>query len=1577
MKHFYLNVFFLLVFSAAFAQAPVITYSTPQTYTTNNTIAPLAPVNTGGAVPATIYGQVSTFAGSGFAGSADGTGTAASFNSPTRSAFDANGNLFVVDRDNNRIRKITPAGVVSTVSSTGFNGPNGICVDASGNLYVADATSNSIKEVSTTGVVTTLATGFHYPYSIINDAAGNLYVADTYNNEIKQITPTSVVSILAGTGAAGGTDGPGASATFNLPNCVKIDAAKNIYVADADNFKIRVVSAAGIVTTYAGTGVAGATNGPAATATFALPTGVEIDQTTKNVYVADLYNNMIRKIDPFGNVSTLAGSGVAGSVNGVGTAASFYHPNDMTFTPGFLYVTDYGNNLIRKIILTGYTIDKALPAGLVFDPTTGIITGTPTAVSPATNYTITAYNIYGSSSFVVNIGVTATPVQPPNISYQTPQVYSNNVAISPLAPTNSGGAVPATIYGQTTAFVGSGNAGNSNGIGTAASFYAPYGSGIDASGNVYVADTYNQLIRKITPAGLVSTFAGTGSAGYSDGPGSSAQFNNPGGLAVDAAGNIFVGDQTNNVIRKITPAGVVSTFAGNGTAGATNGTGTSASFNLPAGVAFDAQGNLYVAERNNNIIRKITPAGVVSTFAGSGAVGSANGTGIAASFNGPSGVAVDASGNVFVADQYNYLIRKITAAGVVTTLAGSGLLGATNGLATSASFNKPFGVAVDQAGNVYVADEFNQIVREITPAGYVNTLAGSGAIGGVNGIGTNASFYYPAGLVSDGNGTLYVTETGGDRIRKLITTGYVIDKALPAGLAFSPATGIISGTPTTTSPATNYTVTAYNAAGASTTVVNIAVAGLPQILTFTPISSVTYGHADITPPATSNNSSIPVTFTSSNPAVATISTSGQIHIVGVGSVTITANQAANSTYGAAAPVSQTFTVSPATVNIALTNQTKVYGTANPAPVFTYTGFVNGETLAVVTTLPSVTTSIAASTPVGNYVLSIGGAVSPNYVFTYASGILAITPALLNIKVNDAARVYGAANPAFTLTYTGFITGDDATSLTTQANITTLAIVASGVGTYPVTATGAIDANYTITYSPGTLTVTPATLTIKPNDVTRAYGVANPALALTYTGFVAGDDVTKLITLPSISTGVTINTSVGTYPITAFGAAVANYAITYVPGVLTIIPVPLTITAVNATRVYGSPNPAFTATYVGFVLGDDPTKLNPQVSITTTATINSPVGTYPINVSAGVDPNYTITFTPGTLTITPAPLNIQANNVTRVYGSPNPPFTATYVGFVAGDDATKLTTQATISTPATITSPVGTSPINVSAAVDANYTITYTAGTLTITPANLAIKANNATRIYGVANPIFTATYTGFVAGDDATKLTVQPGFTTTATIASNIGTYPITASGAVDANYNITYTGGTLTINIAPRILTFSSLPIKGTNDPDFDPGATINTNDPIIYTSADPYIAIIVNNKVHILRPGTVAITATVAPRANYADVPSQTQLLSILSDPAELVVIHPVVTPNGDGINDVLLIDAITNYPDNNITIVNVNGTRVYESGGYDNVNNTFDGHSNLTGTFLPQGTYFYSLRFKVNGDFKKKVGFFVLKY
>jgi len=317
---------------------------------------------------------------------------------------------------------------------------------------------------------------------------------------------------------------------------------------------------------------------------------------------------------------------------------------------------------------------------------------------------------------------------------------------------------------QVSTFAGDGIAGFLDGQGTAAKFSKLGQIAIDANGTIYVADTGNHKIRKITPSGVVSTLAGS-TEGNVDGQGVNAKFNFPYGIVVDNQNNVYVADSENHKIRKITPNGVVSTVAGNGSDGFAEGQGVNARFDTPYGLAIDSQNNLYVTDSYNNRIRKITPSGLVSTFAGSGINGSADGQGVNAEFTSPIGIVVDSENNVYIGDEGNHTIRKITPNANVTTLAG-GTGGNANGQGANAQFTSPTGLTIDKQGNIYVADYNNHRIRKITPNGLVSTFVGSD-LGYVNGQGVNAKFYNPYHVIIDTNYDVYIVDRGNYRIRKI------------------------------------------------------------------------------------------------------------------------------------------------------------------------------------------------------------------------------------------------------------------------------------------------------------------------------------------------------------------------------------------------------------------------------------------------------------------------------------------------------------------------------------------------------------------------------------------------------------------------------------------------------------------------------------------------------------------------------------------------------------------------------------------------------------------------------------------
>jgi gliding motility-associated-like protein len=739
-------------------------------------------------------------------------------------------------------------------------------------------------------------------------------------------------------------------------------------------------------------------------------------------------------------------------------------------------------------------------------------------------------------------------ILPPNISYPTPQTYVINTPIAPLASSNSGGAVPAGIYGQVSTFAGGRAPVTFDATGTGAGFNFPSGIGMDAAGNIYVTDFGSGAIRKITPAAVVTTIANVP---------------NPSGLTVDAQGNIFVTAFQKDQIYKITPNGTTSVFAGSGLPAQTDGIGAAASFDGPGGIAIDASENLYVADQQNSDIRKITPTGVVTTAAGGSRIGGANnGPAATATFYNPDGVVVDNNGNIYVADTKNNLIRKITSAGVVSTYAGNGYIGSTDGWASVSTFNYPTSVTVDASGNLYVADYNNNLIREITTGGKVITIAGSGTAGNTNGIGRSASFNAPLGLFYDPNGNIFITDAGNSLIRKITLTGYTIDKPLPAGLSFDGTTGIISGTPIAPSPATDYTITGYNATGSSSTVVNIQItrAGAlkPSIITFPPITNpVVDANNNVNPNATSTNNETPITYTSSDTSVAVILPNGLIHVKAPGVTIITASQIGNANYSSATSVMETLTVMetqaisfPAlgSVSLCASDFSVAASSSNSTIPLNYsssnTAVATISNQGLIHIIGTGTTSITVS-QAGNTLFIPAAPQSQVLTVSPAPTVsVKITPdyfdACAGTAVTYTATVAGGSNPIFQWKVNGQNAGTNDSTLTStvfQTGDKIICTITSGTGCTFSTATSNAA---TLTADPllnnsVTITSTAINNIISPNEkVTFTAKTAYPAAGITtiayqwqVNGINAGTN-SQFFTTSLLNNGDVINCEIVTY-----------------------------------------------------------------------------------------------------------------------------------------------------------------------------------------------------------------------------------------------------------------------------------------------------------------------------------------------------------------------------------------------------------------------------------------------------------------
>lgn len=560
---------------------------------------------------------------------------------------------------------------------------------------------------------------FNKPMQMTKDSSGNIFIADRSNHCIRKMTPAGVVTTIAGLcGTSGFVNGAGASARFDGPAGIAMDSMGNIYVSEIYNYLIRKIDTSNVVTTFAGkAGIAGNLDATGTAAEFTFLERMTID-SLDNIFVLDF--NAIKKITPAAVVTTFAGNvSITGFINATGTSARFNFPAGIAInkSDNSLFVADPNNGAIRKI-------------------TSGAVVTTF-----STGYLFSGIGIDSSGKLL----------------------SGSNAVILQI----STGGIVTELIGNYTEY------GSLNGVGTLASNGVTLDFVFDNSDIPYVSDQTFNIIRKITGGNIINTIAGYSTSGVDDGLGSLARFNSPQFMVKDSSGNFYVTDNGSHTIRKITPRGLVSTFAGQpGVSGSANGTGSAATFNSPTGITIDSSGNLFVADSLNFVIRKITPAGVVTTFAGTvGASGNTNNTGAAARFSGLKGMVIDSSNVIYAID--SNAIRKITSGAVVTTFAGStGSSGSTNNTGTLARFYIPTGLTIDPANNnLYVVDSYNQTIRKVTSAAVVTTIAGTPGVQGSNdGSGAAAQFYFPIGITFAKN-NLYVTDRFNYILRKITLAG--------------------------------------------------------------------------------------------------------------------------------------------------------------------------------------------------------------------------------------------------------------------------------------------------------------------------------------------------------------------------------------------------------------------------------------------------------------------------------------------------------------------------------------------------------------------------------------------------------------------------------------------------------------------------------------------------------------------------------------------------------------------------------------------------------------------------------------
>ena len=671
---------------------------------------------------------ITTIAGADSAGGDGGPATEALLTFPYSVDVDEEGNLYIADSENHRIRRVdAESGIITTFAGTGEEGfggdggpateakldwPSGVAVDAAGNVYIADQENERIRKVDAEGIITTFAGSGSYGYKGGEDgipateaklnwptgvavgANGHVYIADSYNNLIREVDTEGIITTIAGTGRIFGffeepdeddvgDGGPATAAKLDWPIGIAVDAEGNVYVADRGHHRIRKLTRMGagyVITTIAGTGDEGdededgdiGDGGAAVEAQLDGPRGVAVDEDGR-VYVADTGANRIRQIDLEGMITTIAGGEDGGDEAPMMARLSV--PRGLAVdADGVLYVADTGNNQIHRLDDEGMT------------------------------------------------------------------------AVAGVAGLGDGG--PATH----------------------ARLLDPNGVAIDADGTVYITDTGNRRVRKVDAEGVITTFAGTGEQGDGGdgGPATSAQFYYPGGIAIDSAGNVYITDLYGHRVRKVDTEGIITTFAGTGEAGdedkdgdiGDGGPATSAQLHYPAGLAFDADDNLYIADAGNSRIRKVTRMGedyIITTFAGSERSFSGDdGPAAEAQLSSPLGFEIDGDGNFYLTDLYydRNRVRKIDTEGIITTLAETTSIG---------------GVTVGADGSVFISEVGAGRILRLSPSGEFSIIAGSAKSGfsGDGGPATQAQLHKPKGIELDADGNVYVADSENNRVRKL------------------------------------------------------------------------------------------------------------------------------------------------------------------------------------------------------------------------------------------------------------------------------------------------------------------------------------------------------------------------------------------------------------------------------------------------------------------------------------------------------------------------------------------------------------------------------------------------------------------------------------------------------------------------------------------------------------------------------------------------------------------------------------------------------------------------------------------
>ena len=1141
--------------------------------------------------------------------------------------------------------------------------------DKAGNLYIADANNNVVREVAAgTGIITTFAGNgtpgysgdggpankaqLQFPLGLSFDGDGNLYIADNGNKAIRRVS------------AADGTISTYLSSLTSYISGIAADGYGNLYLADLHgNTVLKVAAGTRAITTYAGTGQSGYSGdgGPAKAATFREVAAVATD-SSNNVYIADSYNNVIRKVNA-GNqtISTVAGDGFgAGSAGDFGggyggdggpaTQAELYYPIGVAVDRlGNVYISDQDNERVREVSASSGTISTIAGNGGELCLSGGGETATNAGLCGEGNISVDlSGNLYLSDLIFNRIQEVTAPVLPPTTAAAAPQfsiaagMYDSPQTVSIMDAT-PGAAIYITLDGSTPTTLSRG-----------------YKGPIDVSGNLtisaiavapgYLPSAPVSAAYTITspPTATIATIAGTGASGFSRGGGTalSVYLGYPAGIALDNAGNIYFADPPNFVVWKLSAqSGDLSVVAGNGTYGygSVSGPATDAALEDPVGVAVDSSGNLYIADQDSYEIDRVAAGtGIITTYAGTGLPGYGNrkdgdgGPAVDAAIS-PQSIAVDRAGNLYIADNYLNSVRVVNAAtGIITTFAGNGTPGYSGdgGPATKAGLDEPNALAIDSSGNLFVSTGGDGRIREVAAAtGIITTVAGNGDPGGLSGDGGPATSAEVAAqcLATDSAGNVYLFNNPGEIRQIAVGTGVITAAAGNGYYGYSGDGGsaTVAEISNPSGIATDPAGNLYLSDSSNYRIREVTFTG-PVVTPVFSLAGGTYGgRQNVTIYDGTPGATVYYTADGTMPSSKSSVYSAPIAV------------ASSQTLEAIAILNGRPQSGLATAAYTITAATPVI---SPAPG-SYVGAQSvtisdaspGATIYYTTdgvTVPS-TRSAVYTGPItvmaSETIMAIAVASGfPNSAVVSAAYIIRYRP-VLNWTA-PAEIMYGTELGTKQLDAGASVPGSFAYSPKTGTRL----IV--GVHTLSVTFTPSNAAIYTTATKSVEITVKKAMLTVTAKKASKVYGAPVPRLMYTITGFDYGETAEQTVSgKPGLTTKATAKSKVGIYPITASAGNLKsqNYEFRFVDAHLTVTKAGLTFAAKNASVESGKPLPKLTYSIEGFVKGDTVKVLSGKPIESTTAKQGSPPGVYPITIKVGTlkAENYSFGFKDAKLTIT--------------------------------------------------------------------------------------------------------------------------------------------------------------------------------------------------------------------------------------------------------------------------------------------------------------------------------------------------------